>query len=56
MVNLTILGEDVLKNQAKLRELELKLDALVGLMEKEGVLTRQELEVEFSEKVKELGS
>ena len=56
MVDLKILGKDVLENKAKLRELEIKLDAIVSLLEKEGILTKQEVEQEFDELIKDIKS
>ena len=54
MVDLKVLGEEVLSNKGKLRELEIKLEAMINLLEKEGILTKQEVMQEFEELVKEL--
>ena len=56
MTDLNVLGEDVLQNKAKLREIELKLDALINLLEKEGILVKKEVEQEFAELVKDIGT
>ena len=54
MVDIKVLGEDVLENKGKLRELEIRLEAVISLLEKEGILTKQEFEQEFEEFVKDL--
>ena len=56
MVDLKILGEEILENKGKLRELEIKLEAIISLLEKEGILTRQEVEEEFEELIKDIKS
>lgn len=54
MGKLETLGEEVVKNKARLKELEIKFEALINLLEKEGVVIKQEVEQEFNELVKEL--
>ena len=56
MVDLKILGEEILENKGKLRELEIKLEAIISLLEKEGILTKQEIEEEFEELIKDIKS
>ena len=56
MGEITIIGQDVVQNKAKLRELEIKLKALMNLLEKEGVLIKQEVEQEFNELIKEISN
>lgn len=56
MNELTILGEDLMKNKAKLREVEIRLEAIMNLLEKEGILIKQEVEQEFNELIKNINS
>ena len=45
--------KDVLENKAKIRMLELKIEVLTKLLNKEGIVLEEELETEFSKLVKE---
>ena len=54
MVDLNVLGEELLQHKGKLRELELRLEALLSLLEKEGIVTKQEVEQDFKDLTKNL--
>ena len=45
--------KDVLENKAKIRIIELKINALTKLLNKEGIVLEEELETELSKLVKE---
>ena len=53
MANLNNLTKDIVENKANLRELELRIKALVRLLEKEGILIEAELDQEFYKLIKE---
>jgi len=44
--------KDILENKAKLRMLELKLDAVINILIKEGIMLKEELDLELNNLIK----
>lgn len=53
MVDLNVLCEDVIKTKAGLQELKLKIEAIIKVMSKEGLLTKEDIDLELSKLLKE---
>lgn len=49
------INEEVLKNKNKIKLIEVKLEALINLLSKEGVITHQEVEEEVEKLIEDAG-